>query len=196
MNSNANTSDILGKVNKSNKSNVRKQHQSAKDWWNIFAIAVVQLVNLAQLFVTLWIAACKAPLSSKISLSLLTFMSMSIKSVIPSNHLILCCPFSFCLQSFPALGSFSVSWLLTSGGQSNGASVSTAVLPRNIQGWCPLGLTGSISMQFNTLLNIEYNIVNILYISIWWNSMQLLGRVEGNPHVLVWSITLFQTCVE
>ena len=154
MNSNANTSDILGKVNKSNKSNVRKQHQSAKDWWNIFAIAVVQLVNLAQLFVTLWTAACKASLSSKISLSLLTFMSMSIKSVIPSNHLILCCPFSFCLQSFPALGSFSVSWLLTSGGQSNGASVSTAVLPMNIQGWFPLGLTGSISMQFNRLLNI------------------------------------------
>ena len=105
MNSNANTSDILGKVNKSNKSNVRKQHQSAKDWWNIFAIAVVQLVNLAQLFVTLWTAACKASLSSKISLSLLTLMSMSIKSVILSNHLILCCPFSFCLQSFPALGS-------------------------------------------------------------------------------------------
>ena len=144
MNSNANTSDILGKVNKSNKSNVRKQHQSAKDWWNIFAIAVVQLVNLAQLFVTLWTAACKASLSSKISLSLLTFMSMSIKSVIPSNHLILCCPFSFCLQSFPVSGSFPMSQLFKSGGQIIGASAS--VLPMDIQGWFPLGLTELISL--------------------------------------------------
>ena len=100
----------------------------------LFAIVVVQLVSLTQLFVTLSTAACKAPLSSKISLSLFTFMSTSIKSVIPSNHLILCCPFSFRLQSFPALASFSKSWLLTSGGQSNGASVSTTVLPMNMQG--------------------------------------------------------------
>ena len=54
-------------------------------------------------------------------------------------------PFS-CLQFFPASGSFPMSWLFTSGGQSIGASVSASVLPMNIQGWFPLGLTGWISL--------------------------------------------------
>ena len=52
-------------------------------------------------------------------------------------------PFSSCLQSFPASGSFLMSRLFTSGGQSIGASAS--VLPMNIQDWFPLGLTGLIS---------------------------------------------------
>ena len=58
-------------------------------------------------------------------------------------------PFSSCLQSFPASGSFLMSQLLTSGGQSIGASVSasTSVLPISIQGWFPLRLTGLISLQ-------------------------------------------------
>ena len=50
--------------------------------------------------------------------------------------------FSSCPHSFPASGSFPTSWLLTSGGQSIGASSSASVLPMNIQGWFPLGLTG------------------------------------------------------
>ena len=50
-------------------------------------------------------------------------------------------PFSSCPQSFPSSGSFPVSWLFTSGGQSIGASASSSVLPMNIQGWFPLGLT-------------------------------------------------------
>ena len=54
-------------------------------------------------------------------------------------------PFPSCLQSFPASGSFSKSWLYVSGGQSIGASAS--VLPLNIQGWIPLGLTGLISLM-------------------------------------------------
>ena len=53
-------------------------------------------------------------------------------------------PFSSCLQSFPASGSFLTSQLFTSSGQSIGASASTSVLPMNIQGWFPLGLTGLI----------------------------------------------------
>ena len=53
-------------------------------------------------------------------------------------------PFSSCLQSFPASGSFPMSWLFTSGGQSIRASVS--VLPMNILGWFSLGLTGMISL--------------------------------------------------
>ena len=53
-------------------------------------------------------------------------------------------PFSFCLWSFLASGSFLMSWLFPSGGQSIGASASASVLPMNIQGWFPLGLTGLI----------------------------------------------------
>ena len=54
--------------------------------------------------------------------------------------------FSFCLQSFTASGSFPVSQLFASGGQSIGASASTSVLPMNIQGWFPLRLTDLISL--------------------------------------------------
>ena len=50
-------------------------------------------------------------------------------------------PFSFCLQSFLASGSFPKSQFFTSGGQNNGASASVSVLPMNIQDWFPLGLT-------------------------------------------------------
>ena len=55
--------------------------------------------------------------------------------------------FSFCLQSFPASGSFPMSQLWVSGGQSTGASASPSALSMNIQGWFPLGLTGLISLQ-------------------------------------------------
>ena len=55
-------------------------------------------------------------------------------------------PFSSCLQSFPASGSFPMSQLLTSGGQSIEASASASVLPVNIQDWFPLGLTSLISL--------------------------------------------------
>ena len=61
-------------------------------------------------------------------------------------------PFSPCPQSFPASGSFSVSQLFTSGSQSIGASAS--VLPKNIQCWFPLGLTGLISLLSKELLRV------------------------------------------
>ena len=56
-------------------------------------------------------------------------------------------PFSSCLQSFSASGSFLISQLFTSGGQSIGPSASASVLPINIQDWFPLELTGLISLQ-------------------------------------------------
>ena len=56
-------------------------------------------------------------------------------------------PFSSCLQSFPTWGSFLMSRFLESGGQNIGASASASVLPVNIQGWFPLGLTDLISLQ-------------------------------------------------
>ena len=55
-------------------------------------------------------------------------------------------PFSSCLQSFPASGSFPKSQLFTSGGQTIGASALASVLPVSIQYWFPLGLTGLISL--------------------------------------------------
>ena len=55
-------------------------------------------------------------------------------------------PFSSCSQSFPALGSFPMSQLFTSGGQSIATSTSASVLPMNIQGWFPLRWTGWISL--------------------------------------------------
>ena len=64
-------------------------------------------------------------------------------------------PFPSCPQSFPPLGSFPVSWLFTSGGQSIG--VSASVLPMNSQGWFPLGLTGMISLQSKGLSRVFSN---------------------------------------
>ena len=55
-------------------------------------------------------------------------------------------PFSSCLQSFPASGSFLVSHFFASGGQSVGDSASASVLPMNIQDWLPLGLSDLISL--------------------------------------------------
>ena len=67
-------------------------------------------------------------------------------------------PFSSCLQSFPASGSFLVSQFFTSGGQSIEASASASVLPMNIQDWFPLGLIGWISLQSMGLSRVFSNI--------------------------------------
>ena len=73
--------------------------------------------------------------------------------------------FSLCFQSFLTPGSFPVSWLFTSGGQSVGASAS--VLPVNIQGWFSLGLTGMISLQESfpapQFENINPLVLSLLY---------------------------------
>ena len=66
-------------------------------------------------------------------------------------------PFSSCLQSFPASGAFPRSQFFTSGGQSIGVSASESVLPMNIQGWFPLGLTGLISLQSKGLSRVFSN---------------------------------------
>ena len=69
---------------------------------------------------------------------------MSTESAMLSYHVILCHPFSFCLQPFLASGSFPTNWLFASGGQIIGASA--LVLPMNIQGSFPLELIGWISL--------------------------------------------------
>ena len=73
------------------------------------------------------------------------------------NCLILCCPLSLCLQSFPASGCFPVSQLFPLNGQSIGASVFASVLSMHIQGSSPLGLTGLNSLQSKGLLRVFSN---------------------------------------
>ena len=93
---------------------------------------------------------CRASLSFTISWSLVKLMST--ESVISSNHLILCCP--LLLSSiFPSIRVFS-SESVPSGGQSIGASASASVLPTNIQGSFPLGLTGLISFLSRRLSRV------------------------------------------
>ena len=66
-------------------------------------------------------------------------------------------PFSSCLQSFPASGSFQMSQFFASGGQSIGVSASASFLPKNIQGWSPLEWTGWISLQSKGLSRVFSN---------------------------------------
>ena len=66
-------------------------------------------------------------------------------------------PFSSCPQYFPASGSFQMSQLFTSGGQSIGVSASSSILPMNIQDWFPLGWTGWISLQSRGISRVFSN---------------------------------------
>ena len=122
---------------------------------------------------------------------------MSIKLMMPFNHLILCSPPPSCPQSFPASESFPESQFLASGGQSIRASALASVLPVNIQDWFSLGLTGLISLMSDglskvffstTIWNISSSAVSFLYgqtltsthdywkhysfdhIDLWWQS--------------------------
>ena len=110
---------------------------------------------VAKSYPTLWDpmdCTTQASLSFTISQSLLKLMPM--ESVMPSNHLILCHPFLLLPLTFPATGSFPMSQLFSSGGHSTGASASASVLPKNIQGWFPLGWTGLISLPSKGLLRV------------------------------------------
>ena len=98
-----------------------------------------QSLGRVQLFATPWTEACQASLSITNSQSLLKLMC--IKLVMPSNHLILCCPLLLLPSIFPSIRGFSnesvlhIRWL--------GVSALASVLPMNIQNCCPLGLTGN-----------------------------------------------------
>ena len=100
-------------------------------------------------------AACQASLSFPISKSLLKFMST--ESVMLSKYLILSALFAFCLQSFPASGSFQMSQFFASDVQSIGVSASASVLPMNIRNWFPLGWTGWISLLSKGLSRVFSN---------------------------------------
>ena len=96
-------------------------------------------------------------------------------------------PFSICLQPFLASDSFPMKQLFASGSQSIGTSASTSVLPMNIQGWFPLGLTGSISLQFKGLSRVFSS--TTAQPSLWFNS-HIHTRLLEKP--LLWLLDLCQ----
>ena len=98
-------------------------------------VVVVQLLSCVWPFVTPWTATHQAAPSFTVSHSLLKLMS--IESVIPSSHLILCRLLLLLPSIFPGIRVFSNEWLFAWGGQSIGASASASVLPMNSQGWFP-----------------------------------------------------------
>ena len=89
-------------------------------------------------------------------------------------------PFSSCLQSFPASGSFPKSRLFTSGGQSIRASASASVLPMNIQDWFPLHLTVLISLlskgSQESSPEPQFKSTNSLVPLLWSNSHKTTGK--------------------
>ena len=101
--------------------------------------------------------------------------------LMPSNHLILFCPFSSCSQSFPAWGSFPMSQLFSSGGQSIGVSASTSVLPMITQHWSPLGWTGWISLKSKGLSRV-FSTTTIQKHQFFGTQLSL----QSNSHIHTW----------
>ena len=92
-------------------------------------------------------------------------------------------PFSSCPQFLPASGSFPVSQLFTSRGQSTGVSASASVLPMSTQDWSPLGWTGWISLQSKGLSRVFCNTTV--------QKHQLSGpqlSLESNSHIHTWPL--------
>ena len=92
-------------------------------------------------------------------------------------------PFSSCPQSFPESGSFQISQLFTSGGQSIRVSASTSVLPINTQDWSPLGWTGWIFLQSKRLSRVFSNTIV--------QKHQFFGSqlsLQSNSHIHTWPL--------
>ena len=126
-------------------------------FWSVLSIqfSPVQSLSHVWLFETPWTAAWQAYLSITNSWSLLRLMRChSAISSISSSVI----PFSSCLHSFPASGSFSRSQFFESGDQTIGVSALASILPMNIQDWFPLGWTGWISLQSKGLSRVFSNI--------------------------------------
>ena len=116
----------------------------------------VQSLSRVQLFATLWTATHQASLSITNYWSLLKFMS--IKSVMPSNHVILCQSLLLLPSIMSNIRVFQMSQFFTSDGQNFGVSASASVLPMNIQGSFPLAWTGWISLQSKGLSRVIFNL--------------------------------------
>ena len=92
-------------------------------------------------------------------------------------------PFSSCPRFSPESGSFLMSWLFTSGGQSIGASVSVPVLPMNTQGWFPLRLTDLIPLQSKGLRRVFSN--TTVQKHQFLNAQPFLS---SNSHIRTWQV--------
>ena len=121
----------------------------------LYSVSSVQSLSCVRLFVTPWIAARQASLSITNSQSLLKLVS--IESVMPPNHLILCHPLLLLPSVFPRIRAFPMSQFFASGGQSTGVSAWALVFPMNTQDWSPLGWTGYISLQSKGLSRVFSN---------------------------------------
>ena len=121
----------------------------------IIQFSSVKSLSHVWLFVTPWITAPQASLSTTNSRSLLKLMP--IESVMPSSRLILCHPLFLLPSIFPSIRLFPRSQLFASGGQSIGISASAWILPMNIQDWFPLGWAGWIPLQARRLSRVFSN---------------------------------------
>ena len=120
-----------------------------------FQFSSVQSLNHVRLFATPWTAARQASLSITNSQSLLKLMS--IESMRPSNHLILCHPLLLPPSIFPSIRVFSNESVLLIVWPKYWSFSFWSVLPMNIQDWFPLGLTGWISLQSKGLSRVFSN---------------------------------------
>ena len=113
------------------------------------------LLFAAKLYLTLWSHELQhtrplcPPLSLRVCLNSCLLSQWCYPTISSSTT-----RFSLCFQSFPVSGSFPMSWLFVSAGQTVVITASVSVLPMNIQGWFPLGLTGLISLLFKRLSRI------------------------------------------
>ena len=125
------------------------------NWWTGYLGSSVQSLSCVRLFATPWTAARQASLSNTNSRS--PPKPMSIESVMPSNHLILCHPLLLLPSIFPSIRVFSSESALRIRWPNIGVSASTSVLPINTQDWSPLGWTGWISLQSKGLSRVFFN---------------------------------------
>ena len=122
----------------------------------------VQSLSCVQLFVTPWTVAHQASLYITNSWSLLRLMSIQL--VMPSNHLVLCCPLLLLPSIFPSIRVFSNESVLHISWPKYWNFSSASVLPMNIQDWFPLELTGILAVQgtLKSLLQLHSSKASIL----------------------------------
>ena len=104
-------------------------------------------------------------------------------------------PFSSCLQSFPALGSFPMSQFFASGAQSTGVSASASVLPMNIQGWFPLGWADWISLRcliYVSVITGSRLPTVATWFSHWWSTDLCHSRLSQYQGLFQWVRSLHQ----
>ena len=125
--------------------------------WTFFTFSSVQFSRsvMSNSLQNPWIAGCQASLFITNSQSSLRLTS--IKSVMPSSHLILCHPLLLLPPIPPSIKSSPMSQLFAWGGQSTGVSALASVPPLNTQGWSPLGWTGWLSLQSKGLSRVFSN---------------------------------------